>query len=195
VSAVAAPAIAYGVTRYADGFAGAISLSPALVERLLHETCVAYRAAGFALACVVNHHLEPAHVDAVARGVETARAAAGGVVFANQLTRRWGRTLSDEFKRGDCHAGSYESSLVLAAAPALVRDPLRRELPRVEISLSQAIKAGAATFREIGMDRAYTGAPAAASRDEGEALYARLTEMVVAEVREALGLAAPARAP
>ena len=31
------------------------------------------------------------------------------------LTKRWGRTLSDEFKRAECHAGRYETSLVLAA--------------------------------------------------------------------------------
>src|SRR5947209_5661627 len=59
VSAVVAPGVSYGVTRYASGFAGAVSLSVALVEQLVRELCVAYREAGFALVCVTNHHLEP----------------------------------------------------------------------------------------------------------------------------------------
>jgi hypothetical protein len=36
------------------------------------------------------------------------------------------------------------------------------------------------------MDRAYTGAPSEATRDEGEALYARLAEMIAVEVLESL---------
>jgi creatinine amidohydrolase len=186
VSTVVAPSVAYGVTRYASGFAGAISLSPALMEQLVRELCVAYREAGFALVCVTNHHLEPDHVSAIARAVDGTRAARGGVCFANQLTRRWGRTLSAEFKRGDCHAGSYESSLMLAARPEWVREELRSELPSLPISLSEAIKAGSATFREIGMERAYTGAPSEASAAHGEEQYRLLAEMIVTEVFEAL---------
>jgi creatinine amidohydrolase len=189
VGALAAPALAYGVTRYASGFAGAISLSPALMEQLVRELCVAYREAGFGMVCVTNHHLEPEHVTAITRGVEGAAAAArGGVRFANQLTPRWGRTLSAEFKKGECHAGSYETSLVLAASPDEVRD-VRRELPEVPVSLSAGIRAGKTTFRQLGLERAYSGAPAAASREEGEGLYALLVKMVADEVCEGLGLA------
>ncbi len=189
IGAVAAPPLSYGVTNYAAGFAGAISLSSALVEQLVREVCAAYRAAGFALVCVINHHLEPDHVNAITRGIEGARAISeGGVVFANQLTPRWGRTLSSEFKRGDCHAGSYETSLVLAAQKDLVHDQVRASLPHVPISLSDAIRAGKSTFREMGITRAYTGAPAEGSIDEGNDLYARLTAMVVGEVIEALAL-------
>ncbi len=184
VNAVAAPAVSYGVTRYAAGFAGAISLSPETAERLVEELCAAYRAAGFERVCVVNNHLEPAHLEALSRAV----ARVPGALFANQLTRRWGRTLGDEFRRGDCHAGSYETSLVMAARPELVRDDVRRALAAVPISLSDAIRAGRRTFVEMGADRAYVGTPAAASRDEGDALYDRLAAMVVTEVRESLGL-------
>jgi len=189
IAAVAAPVLAYGVTRYASGFAGAISLSPPLVEQLVREVCAAYRDAGFALVCVVNHHLEPEHVHAITRGVEAARAAAGSVIFANQLTPRWGRTLSAEFKRGDCHGGSYETSLLLAANRALVHEDISADLPAVPISLATAIKAGQTTFRQMGIDRAYTGTPADASVAEGDELYEKLTAMVVGEVSEAFGVA------
>jgi creatinine amidohydrolase len=191
VGAVAAPPIAYGVTNYAAGFAGAISVSPAVVEALVRDVCVAYREAGFVLVCVVNHHLEPAHLAAIGRGVDAARTAKNGVVFANQLTPRWGRTLSAEFKRGDCHAGSYETSLVLAATRSLVHEDVRTKLKHVPISLADAIRAGKSTFREMGIEHAYTGAPAEATVDEGNDLYAKLTAMVVGEVTEALGLADP----
>jgi creatinine amidohydrolase len=36
------------------------------------------------------------------------------------------------------------------------------------------------------MDRAYTGAPAEATREEGEDLFAKLVTMVVTEIEEAL---------
>ncbi|MEI8259838.1 MAG: creatininase family protein [Deltaproteobacteria bacterium] len=189
LAAVAAPPIPYGVTRYAAGFAGAISLSPGLVEQLLFELCVAYRAAGFCLVCVVNHHLEPENVSAIARSVAGANGEVGRVVFANQLTPRWGRTLSAEFKRGNCHGGSYETSLLLAGSASLVHEDVRTTLPSVPISLSTAIRAGQRTFHEMGIDRAYTGSPAEATVAEGDALYEQLTTMVVSEVTEALGLA------
>jgi creatinine amidohydrolase len=54
------------------------------------------------------------------------------------------------------------------------------------MSLSDAIRAGKTTFSEIGMERAYTGAPSEATRDEGEALYEKLVAMVVTEIEEAL---------
>ncbi len=187
ITAVVAPALPYGVTRYAAGFAGAVSLSPETTERVIEELATAWIAAGFERVCVVNNHLEPAHVEALSRAV----AKVPGALFANQLTRRWGRTLSDEFRRGDCHAGSYETSLVLAARPDLVREEIRATLAPVPISLSVAIREGRHTFIEMGADRAYFGTPAAATRDEGADLYDRLAAMVVTEVRESIEGGAP----
>ena len=109
---------------------------------------------------------------------------AGAASVACPLTRRWGRTLSEEFKRGDCHAGRYETSLVLAAGVAV--RPSFGELPSLGLSLADAIKAGKTTFAEIGMDRAYTGAPRDATQAEGDALYEKLVTMVVTEITEAL---------
>lgn len=185
ISAVVAPGVPYGVTDYARDFAGAIgvpaeALTPflrAIVDRLL--------ANGFAHVCLVNNHLEPAH-DAAVRAA-LADLPAGAASVACPLTRRWGRTLSDEFKRGDCHAGRYETSLVLAAGGSA---PGAAGLPTLGLSLSEGIRAGKSTFAEIGMTRAYTGAPSEATVEEGEDLYARLVTMVVTEVREALALRA-----
>ncbi len=181
VCAVVAPTVPYGVTEYARGFSGAIGVPAAALTAMLRAIAERLLECGFAHVTFVNNHLEPAHDAAVRAAIEGL--AEGAASVACPLTRRWGRTLSDEFKRGDCHAGRYETSLVLAAGK-----PVRAiaELPKVGLSLSEAIKAGKATFAEIGMDRAYTGAPSEATREEGDELYARLVTMVVTEVVEGL---------
>jgi creatinine amidohydrolase len=104
------------------------------------------------------------------------------VAFPDQTEKRWARTLSEEYKRGACHAGSYETSLVLAARPELVRDSERASLPPLPIDLAKAMKAGVRTFGEAGARDAYFGDPAAATRAEGDDLYARLVEMVVTTI-------------
>ena len=187
VPVVVAPTLPYGVTDYASGFAGAIGVPAEALTALLRGLVAKLHATGFSHVCLVNNHLEPAHDAAVRAAVEGL--APGAASVACPLTRRWGRTLSDEFKRGDCHAGRYETSLVLAAGREV--RPVASELAALGISLAEAIRSGKATFAEIGMERAYTGAPAEATREEGEALYAKLVTMVVTEVEE--GLAALAR--
>lgn len=185
ISAVLAPPVPYGVTEFAAGFAGAVSVPAAALTPFLRAVAEAYLQAGFAHVCLVNNHLEPAHDAAV-------RAAASGfpegaVSVACPLTRRWGRTLSAEFKSGACHAGQYETSLVLAASPTLVDTASASTLPEVKVSLSEGIRSGKHTFREMGMDGAYAGSPAAASAGEGNDLYTALAAMVAGEVEEALG--------
>lgn len=180
IDAVVAPSVPYGVTDYASGFAGALSVPRAALIAYLQAVTKALLDAGFQRVALVNNHLEPAHDSAVR---EAAGAFPGRVVVACPLTKRWGRTLSDEFKRGNCHAGRYESSLVLAAG-ARLREDKRVHLASIATSLSDGIKAGKATFAEMGLDQAYTGAPAEATRDEGEELYAKLAEMIATEVSE-----------
>ena len=182
VEALVAPSIPYGVTDYARGFPGALSIPPAVLTGFLQAVVHALLGEGFSHVCLVNNHLEPAHDEAVRAAV--LGFPEGRASVACPLTRRWARTLSDEFKRGDCHAGRYETSLVLAAK-GNVRD-VRAELPTLTISLATEIKAGKSTFREMGIDRAYTGAPAEGTREEGEALYAKLAEMIATEVTEAI---------
>ncbi|HEU4928724.1 MAG TPA: creatininase family protein, partial [Candidatus Krumholzibacteria bacterium] len=105
---------------------------------------------------------------------------------ASPLTRKWGRTLSDEFKRGACHAGEYETSIVLAADRESVRDDIRASLPPVDISLSDGIAQGRQSFTEMGMTRSYSGDPARASAAHGAQMLSRLSAMIVGEVTAAL---------
>ena len=110
IAAVVAPSVPYGVTDYAAGFAGAIGVRAEALTAFLRAVAERLLADGFAHVCFVNNHLEPAHDLAV-------RAAANGLAasVACPLTRRWGRTLTEEYKRGNCHAGQYETSLMLAS--------------------------------------------------------------------------------
>jgi creatinine amidohydrolase len=205
IPTLVAPSIAYGITRYAAGFRGAIGVSEATLVSLLTDVARALLDDGFAHVALVNNHLEPEHVTAVERAtaVVAAERGARSISFPNQLTRRWGRTLTDEFKRGDCHAGRYETSLVLATRADLVDSDAAQRLAALPISLSRAIAAANGAplrFADIGMNRAYTGAPAEATTAEGEATYERLVEMITTEVTEHLPTAAeqetkPAPAP
>jgi creatinine amidohydrolase len=176
IHAVVAPSVAYGVTDFAEGFAGAVSVPAGVLTAMLRAIATRLLADGWTRVCFVNNHLEPAHDAAVRAAVE----GIAGACVASPLTRRWGKTLGDEFKRGDCHAGRYETSLVLAAGGRVSVE--HRSLPAVSISLSDSIRDGRSRFKDIGMDRAYTGAPGEASRQEGEALYEKLVAMIVGEV-------------
>jgi creatinine amidohydrolase len=181
VAAWVAPSVPYGVTEFAAGFPGRVSVEAAALTAFLASITARLLGDGWSHVCLVNNHLEPAHDAAVRRAV--AGLAPGSASVACPLTRRWGRTLSDEFKRGDCHAGRYETSLVLAAGGEA--RPFAA-LPAVAVSLSEGIRAGKSSFQAMGMERAYTGAPAEATRDEGEVLYGRLAEMIATEVLEGL---------
>ena len=184
---VIAPAISYGVTECATGFHGAVSIPGAVLTQYIAAVCDGLLASGIRHVCLVNNHLEPAH-DAAVRAVLPGREKK--VSYACPLTKRWARTLSAEFKSGACHAGRYETSIIMAAGPEFVVEELRTRLPAVPISLSEKLAAGVSTFEQMGMEAAYAGDPASASVEEGEKLIQRLGEMVVGEVLEAFGIKA-----
>ena len=107
------------------------------------------------------------------------------VIFPDNTRRRWAETLGEEFKGGDCHAGRYESSIILKADPEGVREEERVALEKVEIGLVERIQGGAKSFKECGADQAYCGAPAEASADEGGAHIEQLAIMIVTSIAEA----------
>jgi creatinine amidohydrolase len=185
---VIAPAISYGVTDCATGFAGAVSIPAAVLTAYVAAVVDGLLVSGVRHVCLVNNHLEPAH-DAAIRAVLDGRT--GKVSYACPLAKRWARTLSAEFKSGQCHAGRYETSIMMAAAPELVAEAMRTRLPAVPISLSDNLRAGVMTFEAMGMQAAYAGDPAAATIDEGDQLIARLGDMVVGEILEAMGIKPP----
>ena len=182
--ALIAPSVPYGVTECAAAFPGAVSISADVLTPYLNAVVSGFLTTGAAHVCLINNHLEPAHdqaVRAALNGFEPNQAS-----VACPLKRRWARTLSAEFKSGECHAGQYESAIVLAETPGLVNEKARRSLFHVPVSLFEQLMAGVSDFKEMGMTNAYAGAPAAATPEEGEELLALLAQMVATEVSDSL---------
>jgi creatinine amidohydrolase len=135
---------------------------------------------------LANAHLDPTHLSALhAAAAEVRQAGRIRLVFPDVTQRPWATRLTAEFKSGACHAGRYETSLVMAIRPELVREEVRRHLPPNARSLSTAIAAGQKSFVEAGGPRAYFGYPAEATPEEGResltALGAILEEAVMIE--------------
>jgi len=171
VPAVVLPTIPYAVTTSAASFPGTLTVPGDVVGALIVEVLAAAAAQGAVGFALVNSHFEPAHIDALFRLLDAARARTGRpVVYPNLASRRYAARLGAEFASGACHAGSFETSLVLAVRPDLVGD-VRHGLPEVAIDLAAALRGGAKDFKEMGATEGYFGQPAAASAEEGGALY------------------------
>ncbi len=184
-ASVIAPSLSYAVTEFAGEFAGTVSLDPATATAQLVGVGAGLIRSGFVRLCLVNSHLEAAHVTTLRTACATLTTRTGHpVAFPDNTERRWARTLTDEFKRGTCHAGRYESSLLLAAQPALVREPIRAQLVENPSDFLSAVKQGAGTFTAAGGPAAYFGNPAQASAAEGDDIYARLVHMIVTTITE-----------
>ena len=176
--AVALPTLPYGVTTSAAPFPGTLNVPAALVTGFVVEILCSAVDNGAVGLVLVNSHFEPAHVDALFRAAEQVRARTGRpVVYPNFASRRYAARLGAEFASGACHAGSFESSLVLAVRPNGVGD--RASLPEVPIDLAAALRAGARDFKEMGATQGYFGRPADGSAAEGDALYAEMTRIEI----------------
>lgn len=184
VTAVVLPPVAYAVAEYASGFAGTLSISPATSRALVRDVILGAVRAGFRGVVLCNAHLEPANIGALREAADEARAAGACVAFPDVTRRPHALELGEEFRSGACHAGSYETSLVMAARPFLVREDLARELEPNPVSLSVAIREGKRTFLEAGAPRAYFGDPAGATAAQGNELYSSLARIFAGAVRE-----------
>jgi len=188
VKAIVLPPVAYGITRYTTGFAGRVTLRPGTLWAILEDVVLSLQQDGIRQVVFSNGHLEPEHVE-ILRGVvkDYSRRTAdfAQAIFPDNTRRRWAETLSAEFRSGDCHAGSYESSILLAADPDSVRKDELAKLEPVAIHLIEKMKAGKKNFLEMGADAAYCGDPAAASAEEGREQIEALARMIVESVREA----------
>lgn len=183
VRALVLPPLPYGVARCAGGFAGNVSVGEQALQAFVAEILGALVGQGFRHVAIVNNHLEPAHVLTLHRAADAVEREHGVVVGFLDVTRRRDE-LTDEFRRGETHAGRYETSLVLADRPELVHAERAATLPHVPVSLPASLKAGKRTFAEMGLPQAYAGAPAEATSAEGAVTFERLADLLVAMVRE-----------
>jgi creatinine amidohydrolase len=187
VGALVLPPLSYGVTYYTDGFEGRVTLRTGTLWAVLDDIVESLEEQGVRRIVFSNAHLEPAHVK-VLRGVVLDHAERtperAQVLFPDNTRRRWAALLGEEFQSGDCHAGRYETSLVMAADPDSVRAE-QRALAPVAIGLLEKMQQGVRSFAQAGASAAYCGDPAAASAVEGRERIQALARMLVESIREA----------
>jgi creatinine amidohydrolase len=169
------PPLAYGVTRYAAAFPGAVSIGEETLRALVTDVRSSLAAHGFSRLVLVNNHLEPEHV-------RTLRDL--GLPMLDLTRRASAERLTEEFRSGSCHAGRYETSLVLADRPELVDHERMSTLQAKMVDMPAAMAAGRTDFLALGMEQAYCGAPAEATAEEGRQTFETLTEMLVELIRE-----------
>ncbi len=185
VKPVIMPALAFSVTEYAAPFAGTVSIPKETAIAYVRDVLIGMAAQGVRAVCLVNAHLEPEHRFALRDARDAAQKVAKcPLVIADPCDRRWVATMTEEFQSGSCHAGQYETSLVLACGGPVKAE--RAELKPVEIDLVGAMKKGKKTFTAMGADQCYFGKPKDASLREGDETYRQLVEIVLTTLGEAL---------
>lgn len=177
-SVLEAPALTYAITNYASEFPGTVSLSAETARALAADVCRSYLETGFEKLVVINGHVEPAHVRVWRDLAKTLP-----ICFPDNTRRKWVATLSEEFQSGDAHAGQYETSLILAARPELVREIMSELEPRA-LGLVEKMQQGIETFKAMGAEEGYFGDPSAATAEHGHEQYEALVQMVLAEIGE-----------
>ncbi len=181
------PSLPYGVSQWTDGFAGTVSLQPGTLWAILDDMINSLAEQGVRQVVFSNGHLESEHVgvlrgvilDHTQRGHDKAHA-----IFPDNTSRRWAGTLGDEFASGDCHAGRYETSIVLQADPTAVREDEQKGLEPIKVDLAEKIQGGARNFVQCGATEAYCGDPASGTAAEGASLVDLLAEMLATSVAE-----------
>lgn len=188
VWALVLPPVAYTPAPFAANFPGTLSLRAETLIALLVDLATSLERINVRQLAIANAHLDPTHLQALYDAIGRIHAETGvNVVFPDITRKPWALELTDEFKSGACHAGCYETSIVLAKSPELVRDRRRRELVANPESLSRAIWQGHRTFEDAGGSEAYFGDPAAATTAEGQKTIETLGHILAEAVLRHLG--------
>jgi creatinine amidohydrolase len=184
IPALILPPVYFTVADFGAAFAGTLSVTGETAVALLRDVCVA-ASKRFRAVAIANIHLEPGHIECLKRAVDEAKKAGASVCAVDLTRKRWADLMGEAFLLGD-HAGAWETSLMMAAAPDQVRERERISLPPMD-GLMPALKKGAKTFAEAGGEEAYFGDPTAASAEDGETYFEALAEVLSLSVMEHLG--------
>lgn len=186
---VVLPALTVAPAPFAAAFAGTIDTPPEATALTIEAIARSLARHGVRATVIANAHHDPAHVAAVREAVSRLQPDPEvRLIFPDLTRRRWASRLTEEFQSGACHAGRYETSIVMAAAgePAVDRAALST-LAANPRSLVDAIRRGEATFAAAGGPDAYFGFPQDASTAEGHDIIERLGAIVEDAVLEVLG--------
>ena len=184
LAALILPTLSYAVTRYTAGFPGAVHVREETLQSMTVDVCASLAQQGFPHVVIVNNHFEPEHVQTLHRSIDRLEEQGIRVGYLDLTRKERAQRLTEEFRLGECHAGRYETSLVLAQSPELIDRDAAAGLPEVPVSLPKAIAAGLKDFRDMGLADAYCGAPAEATVEEGKQSYDVLAELTIELIRE-----------
>jgi creatinine amidohydrolase len=178
------PSLHYTVTECARPFKGTTSISKEATAMVLLDACVSAKEMGFDRVVIVSAHLEPTHLAALRKVAADYEEKTGeALVFPDTTKKRWAERLTDEYRSGSCHAGQYETSLLLAIRPELVNAEVAAELPALDVPLHKRL-VGGKNFEDVGMTQAYCGNPAGATVDEGMKTLEILAGIVTEAIEE-----------
>lgn len=180
------PTLAYAPADYAGAFAGTISISASAAKAVLLDIGKSLHAQGFACLAIANSHFDPANVAMLREAADDLRALGLKVAYADFTRRKLAQSLTEEFKSGACHAGQFETSLVMASRPELVDEQQRQGSEDNPASLTEAFAKGAKTFAQAGGPDAYFGFPRRATPEEGIETYEVMAQSLVQAVTEVL---------
>jgi creatinine amidohydrolase len=182
--ALIAPPVTFSVSELGAEFPGTISLPAETVVALVRDLCIEL-SKKFRAVAIVNVNQEAAHMGALKKAVEEANGRGASACLTDFAKKRWVDQLGEAFAAGD-HGGSFQTSLMMVAAPDQVRERERISLPPMD-GLAAALKKGAKTFAEAGGEDAYFGDPTDASSEAGEASFEALAGILGLAVAEYVG--------
>jgi creatinine amidohydrolase len=194
---VLAPALPYGASPLAEDWAGTLSLSVATLRRVIVELVRALARHGFRRVVLTNYQADPGHLRAIALARrDLARVRPLTVVVAGfspdagspMLTPRVTAMLRSTRPALEWHSGELETSMMLDAAPRLVRRSVARRLPPVWADWRGALQRGPTSFRKMKPGGpGYFGSPASARAATGRRAMAVRARLIAADVLHALG--------
>lgn len=192
MDALLLPSLVYAPAPFAADFPGTVTLDPAALTAQITGIAESLARHDFDLLAIANSHLDPAHLGAIHAAIGQIKQDGRLRVAYPDITQRpWATRLTSEFRSGACHAGRYETSIIMALRPEWVHESLRVNLPPNARSLSAAIAAGQKSFVEAGGPRAYFGSPGEATAEEGRSTIALLgtilEEAVMLELARSAG--------
>jgi creatinine amidohydrolase len=179
------PALAYMPAEYAQAFPGTVTVRAATAKALMIDIAMSLKAQGFVCLALANSHFDPANVAMLREAADDIRGRGLPVAFPDFTRRKLARTLTEEFQSGACHAGQYETSLIMAARPDLVDETGRLKLRDNPASLTDAFAKGARSFAEAGGPDAYFGFPRNASAAEGDESFKVMASALADTIAEA----------
>jgi creatinine amidohydrolase len=201
---VLAPSLPYGVSGLCAEWPGTVSLSPAVLTRVIVEVIEGLARHGFRRFVLTNYQADPGHLRAMAAARRRLARRRLRVLFAGftpdasgaaMLSPAVAALMRSPHPAREWHSGELETAMMLSVAPRLVRRDVARRLPPLWIDVRAALARGATTFREMApRGLGYFGLPRAARAATGRRAMALRGRLIAADLVAALGTPPPRRA-